>query len=148
MAKTIKNGATKVERVRKSYAFTKRIANLIDSHKYVTNDCEIEFVADAIQHYCADIDGEKNVDLLCDRMYKIVSAEVDSQSNRMANILFKIAVELAVQNHMLAAGYVNLDDSEMRYIRNKALNTVRKSHGFFSFEKALEEERALSDGNY
>jgi hypothetical protein len=64
----------------------------------------------------------------------------------MANMLFKIAVELAILNHMIAAGYVNLADSEMRYIRNKALDTVRKSHGFFSFEKALEEERALSEG--
>ena len=44
------------------------------------------------------------------------------------------------------ACYVDLDDNEMRYIRNKALDTVRKSHGFFSFEKALEEERALSEG--
>ena len=146
MAKTVRNGAPKIERVRKTYAFTKRIAGLIESHKYVANDCEVDFITAAIENYCADIDGEKNMDLLCDRMYKIVSAEVDSQSNRMANILFKIAVELAIQNNMLAAGYVNLTDSEMRYIRNQALNTVRKSHGFLSFEKALEEERALTDG--
>ena len=146
MAKTVRNGAPKIERVRKTYAFTKRTAGLIESHKYVANDCEVDFITAAIENYCADIDGEKNMDLLCDRMYKIVSAEVDSQSNRMANILFKIAVELAIQNHMLAAGYVNLTDSEMRYIRNQALNTVRKSHGFLSFEKALEEERALSEG--
>lgn len=146
METTMKDEAPKSERIQKGFKFTRRTVDLIDSHKYITNGCAVDFVTAAIENYCADIDGAKNMDILCDRMYKIVSAEVDSQSNRMANILFKIAVELAIQNHMLAAGYVNLTDSEMRYIRNQALNTVRKSHGFLSFEKALEEERAYSEG--
>ena len=137
---------TKSGRIQKGFKFTRRTVDLIESHKYVTNGCATDFVTTAIENYCADIDGAKNLDVLCDRMYKIISAEVDSHSNRMANMLFKIAVELAILNHMIAAGYVNLADSEMRYIRNKALDTVRKSHGFFSFEKALEEERALSEG--
>lgn len=123
------------------------VNQMIEDHKYLKNDDRSAFVTEAIRRYSAELDGERNLDVLCDRMYKIVSAEVDCQSNRMANILFKIAVELAILNYMIGAGYVNLDDDEMRYIRNKAINTVRKSHGFFSFEKALEEERALSTGN-
>lgn len=136
----------KTEHVKKTYTFKKRTADLIESHKYVTDGCEVEFVAEAIESYCADIDGEKNLDLFCDRMYKIISAEADSQANRMAALLFKIAVELTIQNYMLGAGYVNLDDEEMRYIRNKAINAARKSHGFISFEKAVEEERRLGSG--
>jgi hypothetical protein len=147
MAENATKPQSKTEHVKKTYTFKKRTADLIESHKYVTDGCEVEFVAEAIKSYCADVDGEKNLDLFCDRMYKIISAEADSQSNRMANILFKIAVELAILNYMISAGYVNLDDDEMRYIRNKAINTVRKSHGFLSFEKALEEERTLSEGN-
>lgn len=123
------------------------VNQMIEDHKYLKNDDRSAFVTEAIRRYSAELDGERNLDVLCDRMYKIISAEVDCQSNRMANILFKIAVELAILNYMIGAGYVNLDDDEMRYIRNKAINTVRKSHGFFSFEKALEEERALSTGN-
>ena len=41
---------------------------------------------------------------------------------------------------------IDMDDNEMRYIRNKASDTVRKSRGMLSFEKALEDERALSTG--
>ena len=51
-------------------------------------------------------------------------------------------VESAIQNNMLAAGYVNLTDQEMRWIRNSCLDKVRRSHGFISFEKALSEEKA------
>ena len=114
MATTMKDAAPKSERIQKGFKFTRRTVDLIDSHKYITNGCAVDFVTAAIENYCADIDGAKNMDILCDRMYKIVSAEVDSQSNRMANILFKIAVDLAIQNHMLAAGYVDVTVSEMR----------------------------------
>ena len=131
------------------YGFMLRpdINQMIEDYKHLKNDDRSAFVTEAIRRYCAELDGERNLDVLCDRMYKIISAEADSQANRMANILFKIAVELAILNYMISAGYVNLDDDEMRYIRNKAINTVRKSRGFLSFEKALEEERTLSTGN-
>jgi hypothetical protein len=135
------NKAVKPQKIKKSYAFKPRIAEMIESHKYVHNGREIDFVSQAITNYCADIDGEKSLDVLCNRMYKIISAEADCHSNRMATLLFKIAVELAILNHTIGAGYVNLTDSEMRYIRNKALTNVRKSHGFISVEKAMEEER-------
>jgi hypothetical protein len=135
------NKAVKPQKIKKSYAFKPRIAEMIESHKYVHNGREIDFVSQAISNYCAEIDGEKSLDVLCNRMYKIISAEADCHSNRMATLLFKIAVELAILNHTIGAGYVNLTDSEMRYIRNKAVTDVRKSHGFISFEKAMEEER-------
>lgn len=138
--------AEKPKRVKKTYEFPYAIAELIESHKYVTNGCEIDFVSEAIRRFCADIDGEKSVDVMCDRMSKLYRAEINNHSNRMAHLAFKIAVELAIQNHLLAAGYVDLTDHEMRQIRNKASDHVRKSRGFLSFEKALEEERELNAG--
>ena len=131
------------------YGFMLRpdINQMIEDHKHLKNDDRSAFVTEAIRRYCAELDGERYLDVLCDRMYKIISAEADSQANRMAALLFKIAVELTIQNYMLGAGYVNLDDEEMRYIRNKAINAARKSHGFISFEKAVEEERRLGSGN-
>lgn len=138
--------ADKPKRIKKTYEFPYAIAELIESHKYVTNGCEIDFVSEAIRNLCADIDGEKSVDVICDRMSKLYRAEINNHSNRMAHLAFKIAVELAIQNHLLAAGYVDLTDHEMRQIRNKASDHVRKSRGFLSFEKALEEERELNAG--
>ena len=146
MAQMDKLITEKPTRVMKSYRFPSEIAELIDSHKYITNGREIDFVAEAIRNYCADIDGEKNIDVMCERMAKLYRAEINNHSNRMAHLMFKMAVELAIQNHLLAAGYVDLTDHEMRQIRNKASDQVRKSRGFLSFEKALEEERELNAG--
>lgn len=134
----------KLPRVKKTYAFHQDVAELIETHKYEHRGRELDFVSEAIRHYCAEIDGEKNLDVLCDRIYKIVSAEVDCQTSRMVHMLFKIAVEMAIQNHLLAAGYVDLTDREMKNIRYKCLDEVRKSHGFILFEKALAEEKNAS----
>lgn len=122
------------------------INQIVEDHKYITGNDRSAFVTEAIKRYSAEIDGEKSLDVLCDRISKIVSAEADGHSNRMAHMLFKIAVELSMQNYLLSAGYVNLDDAEIRFIRNKAKETVRKTYGYVSFEKALQEERALSCG--
>ena len=139
--------AEKPKRVKKTYEFPYAIAELIESHKYATEGCEIDFVSEAIRNHCADIDGEKSVDVMCERMGKMYRAEINNHSNRMAHLLFKIAVELAIQNHLLAAGYVDLTENEMRQVRNKASDYVRRSRGFLSFEKALEEERELNAGD-
>ena len=141
------NNAEKPKRIKKSYAFKPNIVQLIETHKYVHDDREIDFVSEAIRNYCADIDGEKSLDVLCYRITQIVSAEVQCQTNRMVHMLFKIAVEMAIQNHLLAAGYVNMDDAEMRFIRNLATDNVRKSRGFLSFEQVLADEKAYSNGN-
>ena len=135
----------KLPRVKKTYAFHADVAELIETHKYENRGRELDFVSQAIRNYCAEIDGEKSLDVLCDRIYKIVSAEVDSQTSRMVHMLFKIAVEMAIQNHMLAAGYVDLTDREMKNIRYKCLDEVRKSHGFILFEKALAEEKSAGE---
>ena len=121
--------AAKPQKIKKSYAFWPEVAQMIENHKYVHDGKEIAFVTQAIKNYCAEIDGEKNLDVLVNRMYKIVSAEAENQADRMASLLFKIAVEIAILNYTISAGYVNMDDDEMQYIRNRAINNVQKSHG-------------------
>lgn len=134
---------------KKKYGFRlwPEVSQLVEDHKYITGNDRSAFVTEAIKRYSAEIDGEKSLDVLCDRIGKIVSAEAEGHSNRMAHMLFKIAVELSMQNYLLSAGYVNLDDSEIQFIRNKAKDAVRKTYGYVSFEKALQEERVLSSGD-
>ena len=50
---------------------------------------------------------------------------------------------LGMYNYLLAAGYVGLDDEEIRNVRNRSMDRVRRTHGFITFEDAVEEERAF-----
>ena len=46
-----------------------------------------------------------------------------------------------MHNYLLAAGYVELDDEEIRNVRNRSIDRVRRTHGYITFEDAVEEER-------
>ena len=102
---------------------------------------EIDFVSQAVRYYCAALDGEKDVDILCRHIDKALDERFNSQSSRWSHVLFKIAVELSILDHMLAAGYVDLSAEEMRYIRNQCTNKIRKTRGLYRFEDALAEEK-------
>ena len=92
----------------------------------MTGDDRSAFVSEAVRRYCADIDGEKNADVLVDRITSNVRAMTRNDMNRICNALFKIGVELGMQSYLLAAGYVALDDNEIRNIRNRAIERVRR----------------------
>ena len=130
--------------VKKKYGFRIRpeINELIESHKYIKGDDRSAFVSEAIKRYCADIDGEKNSDVLVDRIVSNIRAMTRNDVNRICHSMFKIAVELGIQGYLLAAGYVDMDDDEIRDLRNRSVDRVRKTHGFIRFEDAIEEERS------
>lgn len=141
----MKQTTEKVEKKKYGFRIRPEVNELIETHKYMNGDDRSAFVTEAVRRYCADIDGEKNCDVLIDRITTNIKAITRNDINRICHAAYKIAVELAIQNYLLAAGYVDLDDAEMRNIRNRANNTVRKTHGFLYFEKALEEERSFAD---
>ena len=143
----MKQTTEKVEKKKYGFRIRPEVNELIETHKYITDYDRSAFVSEAVRRYCADIDGEKSADVLVGRITTNVRAITKNDTNRLCHMMYKIAVELAIQNYLLAAGYVELDDSEMRNIRNRANDAVRKAHGFIAFEDALEEERSFGDGD-
>lgn len=141
MNNLMENEATKPERIKKTFAFMPEVIGLIESHKHATRGKEIDFVSQAVRHYCAALDGEKDVDILCRHIDKALDERFNSQSSRWSHVLFKIAVELSILDHMLAAGFVELTAEEMCYIRNQCTNKIRKTKGLYRFEDALESEK-------
>ena len=119
------------------------VNELIETHKYMTDDDRSAFVSEAVRRYCADIDGEKNADVLVDRITSNIRAMTRNDMNRICHALFKIGVELGIQSYLLAAGYVALDDEEIKDIRNRAIERVRRTHGYITIEDAIKEEREL-----
>lgn len=139
----MKQNTEKIEKKKYGFRIKHEINELIESHKYITGDDRSAFVSEAIKRYCADIDGEKNSDVLVDRIVSNIRAMTRNDVNRICHSMFKIAVELGIQGYLLAAGYVEMDDEEIRDLRNRSIERVRKTHGFIKFEDAITEEREL-----
>lgn len=139
----MKKNTEKIEKKKYGFRIRPEINELIETHKYMNEDDRSAFVSEAIRRYSADIDGEKNADILVERITSNVRAMTRNDINRICHAMFKIAVELGMQNYLLAAGYVELDDAEIRNVRSRAIERVRKTHGYISFEDAIAEERIL-----
>ena len=139
----MKQTMEKLEKKKYGFRIRPEVNELIETHKYMNGDDRSAFVTEAVRRYCADIDGEKNCDILVDRITSNVRAMTRNDVNRICHAMFKIAVELGMYNYLLAAGYVGLDDEEIRNVRNRSMDRVRRTHGFITFEDAVEEERAF-----
>ena len=139
----MKQTTEKVEKKKYGFRIRPEVNELIETHKYMNGDDRSAFVSEAIRRYCADIDGEKNSDILVDRITTNIRAMTRNDVNRICHAMFKIGVELGMQSYLLAAGYVALDDEEIRNVRNRAIDRVRRTHGFITFEDAVAEERVF-----
>ena len=68
---------------------------------------------------------------------RAISQESDTKRDRM---LFKIAVELAVLENVVAATN-EVDPVTLSRLRNSCVQEVKRTHGTFSFEDAVEWQR-------
>ena len=69
-----------------------------------------------------------------------VKGIVDESSNRMGRLLFKMAVEQAVTENILAA-VCSVDQAELTRLRGQCIEEIRKTNGILSFDEALRWQR-------
>ena len=60
----MKQTTEKVEKKKYGFRIRPEVNELIETHKYMNGDDRSAFVSEAVRRYCADIDGEKNSDIL------------------------------------------------------------------------------------
>ena len=66
-----------------------------------------------------------------------VKGIVDESSNRMGRLLFKMAVEQAVIENILAA-VCEVDQQELKRLRGQCVEEIKRTNGMISFEQALQ----------
>ena len=105
---------------------------------YKNDNCasRSEFMEKALRFYMGYLTSEKNQDYLAQVIPSTVKGIVDESSNRMGRLLFKMAVELAVTENILAA-VCEVDQQELERLRNQCIQQIRKTNGMISFDEAL-----------
>ena len=96
-----------------------------------------EFIEKAILFYLGFIFSQENQDYLADVIPSTVKGIVDESSNRMGRLLFKMAVELAVIENILAA-VCEVDRQELKRLRGQCVEEIKRTNGMISFEQALQ----------
>ena len=125
------------DKVRTAFYGEKSLLKIADSYLKSAN-CRSrnEFINQAIRHYIAFLQKEKDNEFLTPALESVLSGMIGDTENRLARILFKMAVELAMLTHITASQLFDISDEEMERLRKFCVNEVSRLNGRIDFEKA------------
>ena len=99
-----------------------------------------EFVSKAIRYYIGYHSAQNAALILPLSITSAVSGAVQSSENRIARLLFKLAVEMSMTMNVVAAG-ADLDDVNLHRLRGKCVEDVKRSIGTVNFDDILRYQR-------
>lgn len=102
------------------------------------DDCrsQSEFIEKAIRFYVGYLTAEDKSSFLPTIFLSNMKAIFDESDNRHSEILFKMAVEMAIIMNLLAAGY-HLDEKRLDELRGSCVKEVQRLNGHFTFKDAV-----------
>ena len=84
-----------------------------------------EFVNKAVDFYAGYLMSGRSQEYLLNTIASLIDAKLGSSDDRNCGMIFKLAVEVAMQNRILAKG-IRISDGELEEIREKSIEDVRR----------------------
>ena len=95
-----------------------------------------EFIRDAIEHYLAVLNAHENSRVLTPALESVIGGKIAGTEDRISRILFKLGVEVAMMNNILAATH-DIDEDSLSALRRFCIDEVAAIGGKYSFEDAV-----------
>ena len=110
--------------------------------EYREDNCssKTEFIEKAVRFYIGYLRQQEEVDYLSPLITETVKAQIKGTEQRLARLLFKVAVELGKLSHMTAA-INDVDDETLEKLHAMCVNEVRRINGIIAFEDAVGYQR-------
>ena len=87
-----------------------------------------EFIRDALEHYIAVINMQESSKVLTPALESVIGSKIALTEDRISQLLFKLTVEIAVQNH-LTAGRYRYEDGYLDSLRDYCVQQVKALNG-------------------
>lgn len=94
-----------------------------------------EFINTAVNTYLDFLNNDSVCNIVAPVFESVVSAKIEDSENRIARIIFKLAVELSMLMHISAVDK-NISETKMKELRHLCTEEVSKLSGHISFENA------------
>ena len=109
---------------------------------YKNDNCksQSEFIEKAIKFYIGYLDEEKSVNYISPMITETVKAQIKGTEQRLARLIFKVAVELGKLSHMTAA-MNDVDEETLKSLHAMCVTEVRKINGIIDYEDAVEYQK-------
>ena len=104
--------------------------------KKTNADSRSEFICDAIEHYIAVINMKESSKVLTPALESVIGSKIALTEDRINRIVFKLGVEVAMMNNILAATH-NIDADNMDALRRYCTEEVAAIGGKYKFEDAV-----------
>ena len=103
-------------------------------------DSRSEFICDAIMHYIAVINMQESSRGLTPALESVIGNKIALTEDRINRIVFKLGVEVAMMNNILASTH-NIDSDSMDALRRYCTDEVASIGGKYRLEDAVEFQR-------
>lgn len=107
--------------------------------EYREDNCasKTEFIEKAVKFYIGYLRQQEEVNYLSPMITETVKAQINGTEQRLARLIFKVAVELGKLSHMTAA-MNDVDDETLKKLYAMCVTEVRKINGIIDYEDAVE----------
>ena len=106
--------------------------------EYREDNCasKTEFIEKAVKFYIGYLRQQEEVNYLSPLKTETVKAQIKGTEQRLARLIFKVAVELGKLSHMTAA-LNDVDDETLKSLHAMCVTEVRKINGIIDYEDAV-----------
>ncbi len=95
-----------------------------------------DFVRQAAEFYIAYLRQKKSIDFLAPLLAQTIKNEIESVEKNISSMIYKLAVEQAISNNIIAC-YNRVDDETLRALRRMCSKDVAENNGIITFEEAM-----------
>lgn len=106
--------------------------------EYREDNCasKTEFIEKAVKFYIGYLRQQEEVNYLSPMITETVKAQIKGTEQRLARLIFKVAVELGKLSHMTAV-LNDVDDETLKSLHAMCVTEVRKINGIIDYEDAV-----------
>ena len=97
-----------------------------------------EFICDAIEHYIALLNVNGSSKVLTPALESVIGGKIAGTEDRISRMIFKLAVEIAVQNH-LTVGRYQFEDGYLEELRDYCAQEVASTNGRMNLADIVKE---------
>ncbi len=110
--------------------------------EYREDNCasKTEFIEKAVKFYIGYLRQQEEVNYLSPMITETVKAQINGTEQRLARLMFKVAVELGKLSHMTAA-MNDVDDETLKSLHVMCITEVRKINGIIDYEDAVDYQK-------
>lgn len=130
-------------KVKKGFWITENMDRDIDIYLQLDNcGSRSEFVTNALNFYIGYLNTKNARTFLPEALSTVVIGTMDNYGQRMGAMLYKLAIEQNLCNHILAAD-TDMDRRDYELLRGRSVREVQSTNGRISFKEVLDFQKSV-----